>query len=249
MDNVNDILQRLRDEPTGAPTPAPSADPAPTSRKGLILGAIGVAVVGLLLVAGPALRALPAVAGGTASGATGAGELSSMFAALGLPAGLPGAAGTPATAPVNPAPAPTASVAATTAGAEDWLAIVRGLTQQRMQAIEQRDLTLLNGIYTPGAREYVTDLGLIAGLQSLKWRAPKVDIDVHSVQERWYRNEGGVARVSLVVRDAMPAYDVLDDKGSVVRHLEARSARDWSVLLERGTDGTWRYAEVLPLTQ
>jgi eukaryotic-like serine/threonine-protein kinase len=200
-------------------------------------------VAGLLRVAVPAALLAAALGAAVLAGIRWA-------EATAPPSGAPwGAAPAPmgGTVPITPIPVPAQGQAdqmlrrAVRADA-DWADVIRGLDQRRASVFGRGDAAGLRAVYlhgSPALREDTADLNQLAAAE-LRTRGLRLVVSSVTVRE------AAPGRVSLKVVDRMPAYDVVDAAGRVVRQVPGRGDRPWIVTLVPATDavGEWRIAAI-----
>jgi len=131
------------------------------------------------------------------------------------PASVPGAA--------LPAPPDRAQ------GTGHWATTLSGLDAARSGAFATADPARLEAVYAPGAPALRRDRAVLqrlaaAGLRARGLRLRAVEVAVLATAAR---------RVRLHVRDAMPAYQLVDTRGRVVESRPGRALLGWSVTLAR----------------
>jgi hypothetical protein len=124
----------------------------------------------------------------------------------------------------------------------DWADVIRGLDQRRASVFGRGDAAGLRAVYlhgSPALREDTADLNQLAAAE-LRTRGLRLVVSSVTVRE------AAPGRVSLKVVDRMPAYDVVDAAGRVVRQVPGRGDRPWIVTLVPATDavGEWRIAAI-----
>ncbi|MQA79355.1 MAG: hypothetical protein GEV10_12905 [Streptosporangiales bacterium] len=142
-----------------------------------------------------------------------------------------------------PSESPAASTTATRTPAPDpaasWRARVAELDRRRSVAYGDGDVALLRDVYVPGSRALASDTATLrryvrAGLRVGDLRLRLLTVRAHAVSP---------TAATLLVTDRLPAYDVVDAAGRVVRREPGRGAVSWRLSLRRVGDA-WLVADV-----
>ena len=113
-------------------------------------------------------------------------------------------------------------------------------------AIIARKPALLATVDIDASDALAADTRIISRLLSEHLHVTSVPLTIISVTER-YATQGATARrAGLVIVDVMGAYDLLDAKNRVARHIAPRTAATWNAELSQLGDGSWRYESVVP---
>ncbi|MBM9469537.1 protein kinase domain-containing protein [Nakamurella leprariae] len=192
--------------------------PAPPSRRRVV----GVALVSLLVAAAVVFGVLGVLPGLGRSGP------SVDASAPPAPTEAPIQA-LPSVPPVPPVPPePSDPSTAAIPGPADWGTVVATWTQQRDQALRERDLTLLSQVYSSESPARLEDAATItrlveSGLQVQGGEHTVLAVEV--VQDGVEADGTDNPAVRLRVTDAMSAARVVDGRGQVVQDLVARDAQ------------------------
>ena len=114
---------------------------------------------------------------------------------------------------------------------------MRALDQARSKALVRRDPALLDAVYTPDSAARSADAQTIRTLVADGLRVSGAEHQVQSVEP-----VTGAA-VTVLVRDSLPSYQVLDAAGSVVGRTPERAASPRVMVLARTAAG-YRISEV-----
>ena len=128
----------------------------------------------------------------------------------------------------------------TSASATDWKAVITRLDAVRDAAFVSGDPRALGHAYAPGSRVLVRELASLRALTSRHLHARGLQLLVMSVH---VRSTASGAMVLDVV-DRLPAYDIVDTSGRVVRHHSARGLRTWRIQLQQRAGG-WRISNII----
>ena len=120
--------------------------------------------------------------------------------------------------------------------------IVDHIYEVTNQALQQRDVSLLDSVYEHTCQCYQHEQGVIDQLlkshQTLGGSGPQVT----GVQIEAARN--GTAL--LGVTDKLPAYPVLNEQGQVVQQMVGQGVESWSITVNRQPDGSWLVSDWVP---
>ena len=154
-----------------------------------------------------------------------------------------------ATAPVGEEPA------------EGWLQVVADLDAARARALATADTALLGEVYLPQSAPALADVGTIEQLAARRWTIPDAVHEISSVtvaaapesepaagtaavEPGQGRADDGFgsrintsAAVRLLVRDSLPAKDILDGAGQQVGQTAARGEQGRIITLTLTSDG------------
>jgi hypothetical protein len=235
------------DTPQGAAAATHQVHPVPRSADG---EAVETAVprrqrawaAGRRLVGAARTRARGALGVVVVSGAVGVAAVTGIaWAGAGgtqHPAGLAGAAPTPAASPsAEPPPAPDAPPGP---AAGHWAETLAVLDRVRSRAFAAGDPSGLRAVYAPGSPAMARDTRVLRRLTDAGLRAEGLRLTTTTVQPVG-RSAG---RVRLAVTDLMQAYRLVDAGGTVVERRVGRGPRSWTVELAADGQG-WRVYDVV----
>jgi hypothetical protein len=134
-------------------------------------------------------------------------------------------------APALPSALPTLSSAPSK---ENWFAVISRLDRVRDMAFSNGDEGALRGVYIPGSAALREDLASLRMLTARQAHARGLQLEISSVALLAQSS----TTVTLRVVDRLPAYDLVDSAGHVLRHHAARDLQAWRVTLVHEAD--WR---------
>jgi hypothetical protein len=134
----------------------------------------------------------------------------------------------------GPVPAPGEAPPAV----EDWTPVLQELYAQRSVAFESLDPSLLCEVYVPGSTGLAADVELIRDYAEAGVRPADIAFTVLSTE---IVDQTG-ARVSLLVTDELPPYDLIDSDREVVGEQPGLPRESWEAEMLPSADGTsWRF--------
>jgi eukaryotic-like serine/threonine-protein kinase len=134
----------------------------------------------------------------------------------------------------GPVPAPGEAPPAV----EDWTPVLQELYAQRSVAFETLDPSLLCDVYVPASTGLAADVELIRDYAEAGVRPADIAFTVLSTE---IVDQTG-ARVSLLVTDELPPYDLIDSDREVVGEQPGLPRESWEAEMLPSADGTsWRF--------
>jgi hypothetical protein len=116
----------------------------------------------------------------------------------------------------------------------DWSGVMAALDAARDGAFENADAAALDGVYLPGSPAGEADRRTLGQLVAAGAHASGLSLELTSVTVESQTSQ----RVVLLVRDALPGYDIVAVSGAR-RHVAGRGERSWIVTLSK-VGGSWR---------
>jgi hypothetical protein len=121
---------------------------------------------------------------------------------------------------------------------EDWTPVLQELYGQRSVAFERLDPSLLCDVYVPGSTGLAADVELIREYAEAGVRP--ADIAWTVVSSEVVEQTG--ARVSLLITDELPPYELIDIDREVVGEQDGLPQESWEAEMLPSQDGTsWRF--------
>jgi hypothetical protein len=121
---------------------------------------------------------------------------------------------------------------------EDWSPVLQELYAQRSVAFERLDPSLLCDVYVPGSTGLAADVELIREYAEAGVRP--ADIAWTVVSSEVVEQTGG--RVSLLITDELPPYELIDSDREVVGEQDGLPQESWEAEMLPSQDGTsWRF--------
>jgi eukaryotic-like serine/threonine-protein kinase len=124
-----------------------------------------------------------------------------------------------------------------------WRTVMTMLERARSLAYATGDPGSLSSVYAAGSPTGRADVRLMRGLA----RHGRHAVGLQTYVEHVHVVDRAETRVTLLVTDALTAYDVVGRDGEVVRRGTGRPSRTWRVTLVRAEHG-WRIWSVTPAT-
>ena len=190
-------------------------------------------------LAGSLARLIGALIGGIrrrGRAAAGAG-LAAGALALAVAAGISWAAADDVTPAAGTSGRAVVSVGAPQSG---WASTLAALDADRSRAFAAGDPGRLREVYAAGGPALRRDVAVLRRLTDAGLRAQGLRLAARAVAVQG-RSAG---QVRLAVTDVMPAYRLVDDRGSVVERRPGRGSRSWTVVLARDGE-SWRVYDVV----
>lgn len=161
-----------------------------------------------------------------------------------------------APAPSKPVAIPTHTAVAVDTGTAfavtpsplQWKGIVEQLDRTRGLAFMHAEPMELVMVYADGSPARSTDMAMAQMLRNSGAHAASFPLRVTSVREQYLTVGERTPRAMLTVVDVMGAYDIVDARGRVLRHVPARGERTWNVELERSSLFGWVYVSAVNAT-
>jgi hypothetical protein len=126
--------------------------------------------------------------------------------------------------PTPALPSPEPAVAAT-----NWPDVVRRLDERRDRAFLVGNESALHEVYTPKSKPLAVDVAALKSLVARNLHARGLRLELLAVTAVSAQPQ----RATLHVVDRLPAYDLVDDRGRVAAHHNARGPRSWRIELTR----------------
>jgi hypothetical protein len=121
---------------------------------------------------------------------------------------------------------------------EDWTPVLQELYAQRSVAFERLDPSLLCDVYVPGSTGLAADVELIREYAEAGVRP--ADIAWTVVSSEVVEQTG--ARVSLLITDELPPYELIDSDREAVGEQDGLPRESWEAEMLPSQDGTsWRF--------
>jgi len=121
---------------------------------------------------------------------------------------------------------------------ENWTPVLQELYAQRSVAFERLDPSLLCDVYVPGSTGLAADVELIREYAEAGVRP--ADIAWTVVSSEVVEQTGG--RVSLLITDELPPYELIDSDREVVGEQDGLPQESWEAEMLPSQDGTsWRF--------
>lgn len=178
---------------------------------------------------------------------TGGAGLLALFLTIGVAASFtssgPESAPLPTHTTVAVAPDPTDMF--TTPTPLQWKPVIEQLDQRRGLALIKRDAMMLLTVSALDSPALATDQALVASLRDEGAYVREYPLRVLSVSEQYVTVGERHPRAMLTVTDVLGAYDIVDAKGRVLRHVPARGERTWNVELRSTLASGWLFVSAV----
>lgn len=138
-------------------------------------------------------------------------------------------------------PAPIATIVTPN---DPWTDTLADIDAARMQAFIDDDPAALLIAEVNGSPAHTADLAIMTDLRMRDVTLDRNPLHVLSIREEYVTLTGEVKRARLRVTDAMDAYSLIDESGTVVTSRPARATRTWYLDLQRTKTTRWKLVRV-----